>query len=93
MSTDLPQYLRDIVARMEQRPSNPVRRARLMVEQEVPPARRGPGWDRHWRELEAYLDEGVQWRMPQGLDDSPSDADTKDGDKKRADPKTSPESF
>jgi hypothetical protein len=73
---------------MEQRPSNPVRRARLMVEQEVPPERRGPGWDRHWRELEAYLEEGVEWRIPQGLDDSPSGAD-----KKRADPKTSPESF
>ena len=64
------------------------RRARLMVEQEVPPARRGPGWDRHWRELEAYLDEGVTWGMPQGLDDSPPEMD-----KKRADPKTSPESF
>ncbi|BBD02963.1 MULTISPECIES: hypothetical protein [Sphingobium] len=88
MSKDRPQDLRDIVERMEQRPSNPVRRARLMVEQEVPPARRGPGWDRHWRELEAYLDEGVTWRMPQGLDDSPAEAD-----KKRADPKTSPESF
>ncbi|MEC3909307.1 hypothetical protein U5A82_02100 [Sphingobium sp. CR2-8] len=64
MSSDKPKYVRDIVVRMEQRPSNPVRRARLMVEQEVPPARRGSGWDRHWRELEAYLDEGVEWRMP-----------------------------
>ncbi|WP_371432190.1 hypothetical protein [Novosphingobium sp.] len=35
---------------------NPVRRARAMVEAEVPPARRGPGWDRHWRELEAYVE-------------------------------------
>jgi hypothetical protein len=85
MSKDKPKYVRDIVVRMEQRPSNPVRRARLMVEQEVPPARRGPGWDRHWRELEAYLDEGIEWRMPQWLDDTPSDED-----KKRADPKTSP---
>ncbi|WP_416465782.1 hypothetical protein [Sphingomonas sp. VDB2] len=86
MSKDRPQDVRDIVVRMEQRPSNPVRRARLMVEQEVPPARRGPGWDRHWRELEAYLDDGVAWKMPQGLDDTLSESDE---DKKRADPKTS----
>ncbi|KMS53183.1 hypothetical protein [Sphingobium cupriresistens] len=85
MSKDGPQDVRDIVLRMEQRPSNPIRRARLMVEQEVPPARRGPGWDRHWRELEAYLDEGIAWTVPQGLDDARSDED-----KKRADPKTSP---
>ncbi|MES2174296.1 MAG: hypothetical protein V4523_10185 [Pseudomonadota bacterium] len=85
MSKDRPQDVRDIVVRMEQRPSNPVRRARLMVEQEVPSARRGPGWDRHWRELEAYLDEGIAWTMPQGLDDTQSE-----DDKKRADPKTSP---
>ncbi|WP_420143062.1 hypothetical protein [Sphingobium sp.] len=78
--------IRDIVTRMEQRPANPVRRARILVEQEVPPARRGPGWDRHWRELEAYLDDGIDWHMPQGLDDRPEEAD----DKKRASPKTSP---
>ena len=85
MTKEGPQDVRDIVARMEQRPSNPVRRARLMVEQEVPPARRGPGWDRHWRELEAYLDDGIAWQMPQGLDDKPYEEN-----KKRADPKTSP---
>ncbi|MFZ2994670.1 hypothetical protein [Sphingobium sp.] len=57
-----PQQVRDIVDRIEQRPANPIRRARMMVEQEVPVSRRGPGWDRHWRELEAYLDEGCEWR-------------------------------
>ena len=40
---------------------NPVRRARLAVEAEIPPDRRGPGWDRHWRELEAYADAAGQW--------------------------------
>jgi hypothetical protein len=88
MSKDRPQDVRDIVVRMEQRPSNPVRRARLIVEQEVPPNRRGPGWDRHWRELEAYLDEGIAWQRPQGLDDMP-----RQEGKKRADPKTGPESL
>lgn len=43
---------------------NPVRRARLMVEAEVPPERRGPGWDRHWRELEAYVDDISEWSVP-----------------------------
>jgi hypothetical protein len=33
---------------------NPVTVARRMVEEQVPASRRGPGWDRHWRELEAY---------------------------------------
>lgn len=32
-----------------------------MVELQVPLARRGPGWDRHWRELEAYLDVPGCW--------------------------------
>ena len=44
--------------------SNPVRRARAMVEAEVPPERRGPGWDRHWRELEAYAEDAGEWRVP-----------------------------
>ncbi|MES2159038.1 MAG: hypothetical protein V4512_14655 [Pseudomonadota bacterium] len=63
---DPPLEVRDIVERIEQRPANPVTRARLMVEQEVPPARRGPGWDRHWRELEAYLEDGCVWRGGRG---------------------------
>lgn len=62
MSEETARAVRDIVERIEQRPANPVTRARLMVEQEVPPARRGPGWDRHWRELEAYLEDGCLWR-------------------------------
>lgn len=43
---------------------NPVRRARLTVEAEVPPERRGPGWDRHWRELEAYVEDMGEWSHP-----------------------------
>ncbi|MFN3552779.1 MAG: hypothetical protein ACK4UL_06685 [Novosphingobium meiothermophilum] len=35
-------------------PQNPVTAARLQVEAVIPPEKRGPGWDRHWRELEAY---------------------------------------
>ena len=42
-------------------PSNPVHRARLAVEAEIPPERRGPGWDRHWRELEAYAEDPGEW--------------------------------
>ena len=44
-------------------PSNPITRARLQVEAEVPPSRRGPGWDRHWRELEAYFDAQGEWSV------------------------------
>lgn len=44
--------------------TNPVTRARLMVEAEVPIERRGPGWDRHWRELEAYAAAGHDWGVP-----------------------------
>ena len=36
------------------KPQNPVTLARQQVEAVIPPERRGPGWDRHWRELEAY---------------------------------------
>ena len=45
-------------------PENPVTRARLRVEDEIPPTRRGPGWDRHWRELEAYAEAAGQWTDP-----------------------------
>lgn len=41
--------------------TNPVTRARLQVEAEVPVSRRGPGWDRHWRELEAYVEAEGEW--------------------------------
>ena len=92
MSKDRPQDLRDIVDRIGQRPANPITRARQMVEQEVPVARRGPGWDRHWRELEAYLEVGVLWRDPaKPLPNHHSPEETETSlDKKRADPKTSP---
>ncbi|WP_380874485.1 hypothetical protein [Sphingomonas sp. DBB INV C78] len=46
--------LADILRRLRQGDVNPVSRARAWVEAVVPSQERGPGWDRHWRELEAY---------------------------------------
>ncbi len=43
---------------------NPVKRARQLVEAEVPVSKRGPGWDRHWRELEAYVETAGSWSVP-----------------------------
>lgn len=40
--------------------NNPVTVARLQVEAVIPPEKRGPGWDRHWRELEAYADAALE---------------------------------
>jgi len=51
----------EIVLRLQAQSTNPVTRARIRVEQEVPVERRGPGWDRHWRELEAYLESPAEW--------------------------------
>lgn len=49
---------------MTQPPSvNPVTRARLIVEAEIPEAQRGPGWARHWRELEAYAEAPCEWSL------------------------------
>jgi hypothetical protein len=56
----------DIVQRLHMAPANPVTRARIRVEQEVPPERRGPGWERHWRELEAYVDSLAGWQPGAG---------------------------
>lgn len=53
--------IRRILDRLRAPAGNPVARARWLVECQVPESRRGPGWDRHWRELEAYLDCPVQW--------------------------------
>jgi len=53
--------LRTILERLQTPPENPVSRARKLVELQVPLARRGPGWDRHWRELEAYLETPGCW--------------------------------
>jgi len=53
--------LRAILDRLNNPEENPVTRARRMVEQQVPLARRGPGWDRHWRELEAYAESPCLW--------------------------------
>ena len=52
----------DIIQRLHAAAINPVTRARIRVEQEIPPERRGPGWDRHWRELEAYADSPAEWQ-------------------------------
>ena len=42
-------------------PQNPVTIARLQVEAVIPPEKRGPGWDRHWRELEHYAEAAMDW--------------------------------
>lgn len=52
-----------------ERPENPVTVARLQVEAIIPPEKRGPGWDRHWRELEAYAAAAMEadvgdWTVP-----------------------------
>jgi hypothetical protein len=52
-----------------ERPENPVTVARLQVEAIIPPEKRGPGWDRHWRELEAYATAAMEadvgdWTVP-----------------------------
>ncbi|WP_126173614.1 hypothetical protein [Altericroceibacterium xinjiangense] len=56
--------------------SNPITRARLQVEAEVPPSRRGPGWDRHWRELEAYFDAQGDWSFPPSGKAEPESGET-----------------
>lgn len=60
--------IRDILDRLRAPSGNVVVRARRMVEAYVPQERRGPGWDRHWRELEAYLDLPGQWSSTEGKD-------------------------
>lgn len=55
------QSIRGILDRLRAPAGNPVVRARWLVERQVPESRRGPGWDRHWRELAAYLDCDVRW--------------------------------
>lgn len=61
--TGPPREVRDIVLRLQIPIINPVARARHWVEMEVPEARRGPGWDRHWRELEAYAESIGNWSI------------------------------
>ena len=61
--------IRQIVERLRAAPANPVARARRMVERHVPQERRGPGWDRHWRELEAYLELPGRWTGGEKSDD------------------------
>jgi hypothetical protein len=55
--------LRSILENLRGSSENPVVRARKIVELEVPPERRGPGWDRHWRELEAYVEAQGAWSV------------------------------
>jgi hypothetical protein len=61
MSEEEPASVRRILARLHPVDDNVIARARRMVEREVPPEQRGPGWERHWRELEAYLDRPGHW--------------------------------
>lgn len=61
MDGDEEEFLRSIRDRLRKAGDNPVTRARIMVERQVPVSRRGPGWDHHWRELEAYLDMPGNW--------------------------------
>jgi hypothetical protein len=76
--------LRLILERLEASIENPVTRARRLVELQVPVSRRGPGWDRHWRELEAYAEAPVTWSASEEgangdtitSDDAPSIDDT-----------------
>lgn len=58
--------LRTIVERLSSTHENPVTRARRLVELQVPLSRRGPGWDRHWRELEAYFETPGHWSGENG---------------------------
>ncbi|HEX7874641.1 MAG TPA: hypothetical protein VF475_17150 [Sphingobium sp.] len=76
MSDGSEDYLRSLRARLEKPIENPVTRARRMVERQVPVGRRGPGWDRHWRELEAYLDSPGDWSA--GPDITPHDPEAPD---------------
>ena len=65
--------IRQILDRLRAPADNVVARARRMVEAHVPGERRGPGWDRHWRELEAYLELPGQWTGKEdagGIDDN-----------------------
>ena len=56
---------------MDETPSaNPVTRARRLVEAEIPEAQRGPGWARHWRELEAYAEAPGEWSLTLPEDDN-----------------------
>lgn len=69
--------LRAILERLRSPSGNPISRARQFVEMQVPLSRRGPGWDRHWRELEAYLDTPGDWsgQAYEGQDRDETDED------------------
>ncbi len=69
MSDGNDDVLRSIRARLQRPTENPVTRARRMVEAQVPVARRGPGWNRHWQELEAYLETPGDWSTDDGASD------------------------
>jgi hypothetical protein len=68
-----------ILERLRAVPGNPVSRARRMVEMEVPVSQRGPGWDRHWRELEAYIGTPANWTGVK-IDIDPDDVDIESSD-------------
>lgn len=77
---------RVILERLRALPGNPVSRARRIVEMQVPPSQRGPGWDRHWRELEAYLETPMNWTGATGDISLDADPDLEDPD--QSDPAT-----
>lgn len=63
LAKDSNKDLRSILDNLQSSSENPVAWARKMVELDVPPERRGPGWDRHWRELEAYVEAPGAWSV------------------------------
>lgn len=67
--------LRTILDRLSSTHENPVTRTRRLVELQVPLSRRGPGWDRHWRELEAYLETPGHWAGENGASGTEPHAD------------------
>ncbi len=73
MDGEQDQDMKAILHRLRSPEDNPVRRARRMVEAQVPAGQRGPGWDRHWRELEAYVDEPANWSRDERDESAPGD--------------------
>ena len=64
---DTARAIREIAERLTAPGGNPVARARAWVEKVIPEAQRGPGWDRHWRELEAYAESAAIWAPEDGV--------------------------
>ncbi|WP_022684605.1 hypothetical protein [Sphingobium bisphenolivorans] len=71
--------IRAILDRLRAPQDNIVARARRIVEAHVPEDRRGPGWDRHWRELEAYVEWPGRWTGERPAEPLDMDEDEHDG--------------